>query len=453
MAPEDFGLIAISATFIGFISLLKDFGYSSYIIQTPHIDDAELVCINTRVVLLGIAAFIATCLLVIPMARFYDQEQLLWILPVTGALFILNAFTLVPQALMRKEMQFGKVGTIDVSSKLASLIAGMLLLLIIRNYWVLLFTSIIHAVFQIVMTQKLSKWHFRFSNPLHNKVSAAGAAFGQRLTIFNIMTFISVNLDTILIGKLAGNVVLGNYNKAFDFGCTNVDRLVRRPLLQVYFADLSGKSIEKKCELFYQYLYLLLSLLLLVVGPALICAPWLVDKFLSSRWQPLSFLLPPFLLCSFFWMSMSLADQLLVSTTKLRRYLLLGVAKAITGSLAIIIASFWGAAAIAWAFLIYHLVLFIPFCYSVFSAIHRENSKVHVMMAEVAVLVFSAALCAGIPYLLSHYNVITVQFAVAIFILLYILLHIVIWRKIAYYQSFRLFFRSLVRFKLAKVSV
>ena len=445
--------MAISASFVGFVSLLKDFGYSSYIIQTPNIKDEELVSINTRVMLLGLAAFLAIGVLAIPISNFYKQVELLWILPITGFLFILNSFTLVPQALMRREMEFDKVAKIDVGSKLASLVLGMSLILIIKNYWVLLFTSIFQAVFQVVMTQKLSDWNFRMSNPFINKVSAAGSAFGQRLTVFNVMTFISVNIDTIIIGRLAGNAVLGNYNKAFDFGCTNVDRLIRRPLLQVYFSDLSGKKVDKKCELFYQYLFLLLSMLLLVVGPGLICTKWIVSTFLSSRWQQLSDILPPFLICSFFWMSMSLADQLLISSTKLKRYLFLGVVKALTGSLAIIIATFWGAEAIAWSFFFYHLILFIPFCYSIFSALDNSGIKASSMLADICILVFSAALCVGLPYVLSYLNIITFQVALGIFIILFIVLHTLVWPKVRYYLTFRLFLKNLTKFRIVKTSI
>ncbi len=149
IAPEYFGLMAMSGIFVAFIGLLKDFGYSSYIIQQPHISEDELVSINTRVVLLGIAAFLVTCILVIPISNFYDQVQLLWIIPITGTHFILNSFVLVPQALMRRNMDFNKVGKIEIGSKLAAFIVGMVLLLFIRNYWVLLISSFSYTVYNL----------------------------------------------------------------------------------------------------------------------------------------------------------------------------------------------------------------------------------------------------------------------------------------------------------------
>lgn len=440
----------MSATFIGFISLLKDFGYTSFIIQQPQISDEEIVAINTRVVLLGVAAFLAICLFVIPVSKFYNQVELLWILPITGSMFILNSFIVVPQALMRRNMQFDKIGKIDVSTKFVAIAVGVIFLFFIRSYWVLLLMSVFGVLFQIFITHKLSDWKFRFSNPYHSKISKAGVSFGKRLTIYNIMTFISVNLDNILIGKLAGNATLGNYNKAWDFGVTNVDRLVRRPLHQVYFSDLSGKDIEEKCRLFYQYLFLLLSLLLLVVGPFLICAEWIVATFLSSRWQLLTVILPPFLLCTFFWMSMSMADQLLLATSKLRRYLIIGAVKTGSGTLAIIIASFWGAEAIAWSFLIYHLLLYIPFCYAIFTGIDRELSKAREMMMDLCIIVFSAALITVIPFLLSHYGIIDFKVSLLFFVVLYVILLFGVWPKIHNYGSFKLFFKRLVALRPEK---
>ena len=452
VAPADFGLMALSTTIIGFIGLLKDFGFSSYIIQQPNITDDELVSINSNVLLLSVAAFVVICLLAIPVSGFYKQVQLLWILPLTGMHFILNAFTLVPQALMRRNMEFDKIGKIDVSSKFISVAVGIGMLLFIRNYWVLLVVSVLFSVIQIAMTYRYSSWKFRIANPFRKKMSKASASFGKRLTAFNIMTFVSINLDTVLIGKLAGNEVLGNYNKAVEFGNTNVDRLIRRPVMQVFFSDLSGKEVNEKCRLFYQYLILLLTLLLLVAGPGMICAEWLINNFLNNRWHQLSLMLPPILLCSFFWMTRSLADQLLIATTKLKRYLFLGVSMSIIGSVSIVIASFWGAQAIAWSFLIYNLLFFIPFCFSVFSGIELEAGKAKAMIIDVTILVFSAGLVTFVPYILSHYHYISIKLALLLFVCMFFILHFVIWPNIMHYQSFKSFFKGLIKLRVAKAA-
>ena len=441
----------MSFTFTGFISLLKDFGYTTYIVQQDELDEKELVAINTRVVLLGVLSFLAVCVLVIPLSKIYKITELYWILPITGLQFILNSFTLVPFALLLRNMEFNKTGKIDVGSNLASVCVGVILLLFTRSYWVLLITSMCYILFQLVLTLKFSSWRHKFSNPFKNKISKSGSRYGLQLTAFNIMTFFSVTLDSIIIGKLAGTAVLGNYSKSMEFGNSNIDRLIRKPIQQVYFSDLSGKNLDEKCKLFFQYLFLLVTLVTLIVGPALICTELIVNKFLSAKWQPLIGMLPPFLICTIIWMTMSLADQLLIVTSKLNRYLLLGLLKAVTGSLAIIISSFWGAKAIAYGFLLYHVVLFVPFCYSIFSGIDIGNIRAKAMFRDTCIIVVSSIITVLTPCVLFYWHFISIALALIIFMLNYIILHILIWPCIKEYQPFKVFFKNLIVLKVSHV--
>ncbi len=444
ISPENFGLIALSLTFTGLISVLKDFGYTTYIIQQEKVSEEELVAINTRVILYGLISFLVICIAALLISNIYNQVALLWILPITGVQFILNSFTLVPQALMRKSMDFGKVGRIDVTSNVLSVTIGALLLFFTRSYWVLLLTSILYFFFQMLLTIKISPWKHQFSNPFKNKMTKSGASFGMRLTAFNILTFLSVNLDSIIIGKIAGLPVLGNYTKSFEFGSSNIDRLIKRPIQQVYFSDLTGKDVHEKCELFFRYLFLLLSLVMLVIGPALILTEVLVENFLNASWQPLIGMLPPFFLCTLLWMTMSLADQLLIATNNLKRYLFLGVSKSVIGSLAIIISSFWGAQAIAYSFLIYHIVLFIPFCYSIFSGIGINTANTKGMVANICIITATGFFAVLIPFVLVDYEFVGVTLALVIFLANSLILHLFVWPQISHYRGFKIFFSSLV---------
>ena len=452
ISPENFGLIALSLTFTGFISILKDFGYTTYIIQ-QDISEHELIAINTRALLYGIISFLVVCIIAVPISNVYHRVELLWILPITGIQFILNAFTMVPLALMRKNMEFNKVGIIDVWSNVISVLTGLLLLLITRSYWVILLTSVLFYVVQMLLTFKYSSWKHQFSNPVHNKLTKSGATFGLQLTAFNVLTFLSVNLDSMIIGKIAGIPVLGNYTKSYEFGNSNIDKLVKRPIQQVYFSDLSGKDVNEKCRLFFQYLFLLASVVLVIVGPALIFTELLVENLLNSKWRPLIGMLPPFFLCTLLWMTMSLADQLLIASNNLKRYLLLGVVKSVVGSVAIVISSFWGAQAMAYSFLIYHLVLFVPFCYYVFTGINVGEAKVKAMIKDTCIITGTASVAILIPFILLQQNLIGISLATVIFLANYIVLHAFVWSQIAHYAPFKVFFWNLVAFRITKPKV
>lgn len=444
IAPEYFGIITLSLAFTGIIQLLNDLGFSTYIIQKENIEQGELASINTTLILLGTGAFLLTCAMAFPIAQFYNAIALYWIMPITGLQFIANSFTLVPIALMRKNMEFGNIGKIQVISNFLSILIGLLLLLFIRDYWVLLAISSAYFIFQLVLTFHYSQWNYQFSNPFRNKISRTASTFGTRLTIFNIITFLSVNLDNFIIAKIAGSSALGLYGKSYDFGVANLERSVRHPVGQVYFSDISGKAVETKCGLFFQYLFLIVSALILIAGPVLLYLDWAVSSLLSQDWQPLIVLLPPFLLSSFIWMSMSMADELLVATFRTKRYLILGIIKAIIGAAAIIIASFWGIKAIAWSFFVYHAILFIPFCGSIFYGIGLEKFKAKSFLLHLIGIVASALILVLLPYLLLQYQVLNRHLGLACFAVGGLFVFYKVWPNLKGYDDFRAFMKALI---------
>ncbi len=441
IAPEHFGLIALSATFTGLIQLLRDFGYSTYVIQKKEFLPTELAFINTRVILLGGLAFILILLITFPISRFYDRIELLWIIPLTGIQFIVNAFSTVPTALMRREMEFGKLGKIEVGSTVVSILAGLLVLLFTKSYWVLLVSNLIYFFVLSILAQKYSHWQFKLTSPFNKSLSIKSNDFGKRLTIFNILTFISTNISYLIIGKLAGNVVLGLYSRSYDFGVLFLDK-IRKPVIQVYFSALSKTNKQDYQEVVFQFLMILISILLILIGPVLICHKWLINQILGPKWEGMSGLIFPFLLCSFIWMPMAIIDQLLLVASNTRRYLTLGAIKSIAGIVAVIIGSYWGAEGIAWSYFMYHIVIFFPFCYAAVQGAENDRETVRKIMFSLVSVVFSAIFITVTSWLLVYFNLIPFPLAIVAFLFMGFLLHNFAWSKFNHYKSFQAFCRA-----------
>jgi O-antigen/teichoic acid export membrane protein len=433
ISPGNFGLIALCSSITGIIQLLKDFGYSTYIIQQKEISESELNIINTRIVILGFIAFLLTCLVTYPIASFYKQHALLWIIPISGAQFILNSLTVVPISVLRRNMEFDKVAKVEVGSSVGSLLCGLVVLIFIRDYWVLLFAGITYLIFQISILVKLNGWKFRLVNPTALKLSRSSSKFGAQITAFNILTFISTNLDNIIIGKLFGENILGVYSRGFEFGVTNIDK-VKRPVQNVYFSDIASKDNKERSHLFFQYLIFIVAILLVIVGPLLIYADVIVDKLFGSQWKQLNMMLPPFLLTSFLWIPMSLADQLLIVNTRMKKYLVLGIGKNIVGSASIIVASFWGVKAIAWSYFIYHALFFVPFCYYSFTSLNDRTNLVSQMLKETILVVTTAIIAVVVPWLLTYQKILNPQISMLLFVFFCWIIYHLIWKQVNFFE-------------------
>jgi polysaccharide transporter, PST family len=429
ISPSNFGLIALSASITGFIQLIKDFGYGTYIIQQREVNESEIININTRILILGVMAFLITWLLAFPIGKFYNQPELNWILPITGFQFILNSFTIVPLSLLRRQMDFDKIAKIEVGSNIGSLLIGFFLLFFMRNYWVLLYSGVSYFLVQVILMKKFGTWKYKLSNPFTTKLSKVSTRYGSQVTLFNVFSFLSTNLDNILIGKLFGQQILGVYSKGYEFGVTNIEK-VKRPVQNVYFSDIANRDNDKQFNYFFQYMFFMVTILLLIVGPALIYTDLMVNRVFGEQWGQLKTILPPFLLSSFIWITMSFADQLLLVSSNMKRYLSLGIGKNMLGSASIIAASFWGPGAIAWSYFVYQALLFVPFCYYSFKPLHTDTDKVVRMLKDTSMVIVTALLAVSIPWLLCYFNWVNSGIALLIFLVLVVILFTSVWRNI-----------------------
>jgi PST family polysaccharide transporter len=330
-------------------------------------------------------------------------------------------------------MEFNKVAKIEVGANFASLICGLILLIFMRSYWVLVYSGVSYLVFQLLILIKLKCWEFKLGNPLKLKLSKSSTKFGAQVTTFNVLTFISTNIDNLIIGKLFGQNTLGIYSKGYEFGVTNIDK-VKRPVQNVYFSDIANKDNTHRSHLFFQYLLFIVAILLIMVGPFLIYADTLIDKIFGNQWKQLNIMLPPFLLASFLWIPMSFADQLLIVNADMKKYLVLGIGKNLVGSASIIVASFWGVEAIAWSYLFYHTIFFIPFCYYSFKSMNGKTSLVNQMMKETVIVVGTAMMAVAIPWLLVYFKILNPQISMLLFIGFCGILYNIIWKQIKFFE-------------------
>jgi hypothetical protein len=120
---------------------------------------------------------------------------------------------------------------------------------------------------------------------------------------------------------------------------------------------------------------------------------------------------------------------------------------------AIVISSFWGAQAMAYSFLIYHIVLFVPFCYYVFTGINVGEAKVKAMIKDTCIITGTASVAILIPFILLQQNLVGISLAAVIFLANYIVLHLFVWSQIAHYAPFKVFFWNLVAFRITKPKV
>jgi len=137
LAPEDFGLVAIITVLTSFAPLLIDFGLLDATAQRSKITTAQvsgLFWVSSGIGL-AVAVIVAACSPLI--AWVYGEPRLQPIALCTAITFLLSGLSNQHMALLRRAMQFGRIGQIQFIGTLAGIVVAVVLAMSGFGYWAL----------------------------------------------------------------------------------------------------------------------------------------------------------------------------------------------------------------------------------------------------------------------------------------------------------------------------
>jgi len=224
LSPKEFGLVGMVLGVIGLAGIFNELGLSTATVQRQYITQQQvsnLFWINVAVS--GIVS-LGSCGLAPLLARFYHDPRVTWIMLSLSLMFLLTGSTVQHRALLVRQMRFPVVAVIEVTSMFVGFTTACLLAWMGFAYWALVAQQLSNALASLVLTWSISKW--RPSWPRRSSGVRPLLSFGAHLTVADFLGRLSVNSDTILIGKFFGAVPLGLYTRA--------SVLLARPLEQVF---------------------------------------------------------------------------------------------------------------------------------------------------------------------------------------------------------------------------
>ena len=283
LLPEDFGLLAMVTAITVFAERFKDIGLSDATVQSKDINHdqvSNLFWINFAICL-GLALLLA--FLSKTIAWFYNEPRLVAISIVIASTFVFSGLVIQHQALLRRQLHFGSLAFIQISSIILSLFVALFLAYYGFGYWSLVAREFSRAVFVVIGTWLACPWQPRL--PKRGVTLAHLLSFAKYITSFNLLVFFSQSVDKILIGRLFGPVNLGLY--------TNAHQLIRMPTSQIQYPvntvalpALSALQTDPcKFRAYHENMLQLLSFLCMPVIVFLaLFADIITDLLLGPKW-------------------------------------------------------------------------------------------------------------------------------------------------------------------------
>ena len=214
LTPEDFGVVALTMTFLVFLDAVRDLGLAQAVIVGDARDAPERAqTAFSWSVLIGLLLTLATIALAPAVASFFDEPEQRYLLPLMGSTFLIRGLGSTHYALARKSLDYRVRTVSELADVIVRGVVGIALALLDLGALALVVGYVAGAV-----ASTLSLWalvSFRPRPRLSRLHLREMLAFGGMLTVVDIGAVLVLNLDYVFIGKILGASALGFFTIAF----------------------------------------------------------------------------------------------------------------------------------------------------------------------------------------------------------------------------------------------
>jgi O-antigen/teichoic acid export membrane protein len=359
LMPEDFGLIGMATVLMAIAERFKDLGLSTATIQREEISQEQASSLFWINVGLGVLFMLGFAGISKPVAIYYGDDRVMAIVIALSLCFLFGGMTVQHQALLRRQMRFGRLATVFFFSELFSI--GMAVAMAMKgfNYWALVGKEIVRGILIAGGIFLTCPWIP--GRPRRTEGLASMLHFGKHITGFNVILFIARSLDQILIGKIYGATTLGFYRQASQLVALPVG-LIQHPIN--YVAEPFLSKIQYDHQEYNRYYIKIISHSAFVFMPMIMYLIIFFEEVtfvvLGPKWIPSSFIFRILLIGAFIQPIVSTCGFAMVACGKSAQYFRWGLFNSIAILTAVSIGILWGAKGVAWAITINTYITLIP---------------------------------------------------------------------------------------------
>lgn len=268
--PQLFGLMALINLFILGLNLFSDIGINPAIIQNRRGEEpAFLRTAWTIQVARGGLLWIASALIAVPVARFYDEPILAYALPVAGLTALFAGFNSTKMALANRRLNMQGLVLVELSAYIIGLLVMIVWAYLSPTIWAPVAGGLVTAALEMVFGHRfLAGEGDRFA--WDRSAALEIFRFGRWIFISTALTFLANQSDRLLIGRLISVQFLGIYTVAFALAGM-VDQAIKQLGYRVLFPSYAqvGRDSPQKLYRFVRRSRSGLIFLAIVIGTTL----------------------------------------------------------------------------------------------------------------------------------------------------------------------------------------
>lgn len=221
--PAVFGEMALVFIFLQGLQMFSDVGTGPAIIQSSRGDETDFL--NTAWTIQcvrGLLLWIASWGVGWPVAVFYGDDRLRWLIPAAGLSALLGGFESTAMHTLQRNLKLERLTLLDLTGQTVSIISIILLALADRAIygpghpgavWVVVIGSLMASAVRLVLSHTIlpgirHRWHFDREHARHL------FSFGRWIFVSTLLTFLAAQSDRLVFGKTIPLSLFGVYSIA-----------------------------------------------------------------------------------------------------------------------------------------------------------------------------------------------------------------------------------------------
>ncbi len=213
LAKSDFGLVAVAVVAINYLSVLKDLGLGVALIQRKGEVQEAANTVFTINLLLGLVLSAVVIPLAPLVAAYFRDPQVIPVLRWMGISFVINALGSVHTNWLVRDLDYRRKLVPELGSALTKGVVSIGMAYLGYGVWSLVFGQIIGAVVSVILVWIILPWRPRLT--IDRNVAGSFMKFGFSVTLIDIITQITDNIDYVIVGRFFGLVPLSIYTLAY----------------------------------------------------------------------------------------------------------------------------------------------------------------------------------------------------------------------------------------------